>query len=284
MATSISPLAAVDPRAEIGEDVSIGPFCVIGPHVRIGNQCRLDSNVVVTGHTTIGSDNRFFPHCVIGGEPQDYSYSGSATRLEIGEGNVFREGVTVNRAAEKEDHVTRIGNHNLLMANSHVAHNCRLHDHIVLVNGVLLGGHVHVHDYAIVSGNSVVHHFATLGTVSFVGGGCRVPSDVPPYMLAAGSDDPCIPMVNLVGMQRRGISPETIAVIRSAHRLLYREHRKLEEVREVFAAQLGECRPIELVRLLDALERQNAGKHGRAGEARRDAPPADVPQEQRRAA
>lgn len=284
MATSISPLAAVDPRAEIGEDVSIGPFCVIGPHVRIGNQCRLDSNVVVTGHTTIGSDNRFFPHCVIGGEPQDYSYSGSATRLEIGDGNIFREGVTVNRAAEKEDHVTRIGNHNLLMANSHVAHNCRLHDHIVLVNGVLLGGHVHVHDYAIVSGNSVVHHFATLGTVSFVGGGCRVPSDVPPYMLAAGSDDPCIPMVNLVGMQRRGISPETIAVIRSAHRLLYREHRKLEEVREVFAAQLGECRPIELVRLLDALERQNAGKHGRAGEARRDAPPADMPQEQRRAA
>src|SRR5262249_33525040 len=140
--------------------------------------------------------------CVIGAEPQDYSYSGSATRLEIGLGNTFREGVTVNRGAEKEDHVTRIGNGNLLMANCHVAHNCWLHNQVVLVNGVLLGGHVHVHDGAIISGNAVVHHFATLGTLSFVSGGCRVPADVPPYMLAAGCDNPRIINVNLVGMQR----------------------------------------------------------------------------------
>src|SRR6516165_5816683 len=179
MTTSISPLAHVDRRAELGRDITIGPFCDIGPNVVLGDRCRLDSHVVLTGHTAIGADNRFFPHCVIGAEPQDYSYSGSPTRVEIGDANTFREGVTVNRGAEKEDHVTRIGNHNLLMANCHVAHNCHLHDHIVLVNGVLLGGHVHVHDWAIVSGNTVVHHFATLGTISFVGGGCRVPTDVP---------------------------------------------------------------------------------------------------------
>ena len=113
--------AHVDPQAELGDDVQIGPFCVIGPHVRIGDRCRLDSHVVVTGHTAIGADNRFFPHCVIGAEPQDYSYRGSPTRVEIGEANMFREGVTVNRGAEKEDHVTRIGNHNPLLANSHVA-------------------------------------------------------------------------------------------------------------------------------------------------------------------
>ncbi len=274
MARDISPLAHVDPGAEIGDDVHVGPFCVIGPHVRIGDRCRLESHVVVTGHTAIGADNRFFPHCVIGAEPQDYSYKGSPTRVEIGDGNTFREGVTVNRGAEKEDHVTRIGHHNLLMANCHVAHNCHIHNHVLLVNGVLLGGHVHMHDWATVSGNSVVHHFATLGTVSFVSGGCRVPTDVPPYMVAAGSDDPCIATVNLVGMQRRGISAETIAVIRQAHRLLYRQHRKLEEVREVFAAELGDCLPIELVRLLDFLERQQMGKNGRAGVARRDATPA----------
>ena len=271
MSAYISHLAQVDPQAIIGDDVHIGPFCIVGPHVQLGARSRLDSHVVLTGHTTIGADNRFFPNCVIGAEPQDYSYSGSPTRVEIGDSNTFREGVTVNRGAEKEDHVTRIGNQNLLMANCHVAHNCRLWDHIVLVNGVLLGGHVHVHDWAIVSGNTVVHHFATLGTISFVGGGCRVPTDVPPYMLAAGSDEPTITTINLVGMQRRGISAETIAVIRQAHKLIWRQHKKLEEVREVFAAELGECLPIELVRLLDFVEQQQAGKSGRAGESRRNA-------------
>lgn len=284
MPTLISPLAQVDSQAVLGSDVSVGPFCVIGPHVRIGDRCRLDSHVVLTGHSTIGADNRFFPNCVIGAEPQDYSYTGAPTCVEIGDGNTFREGVTVNRGAEKEDHVTRIGSHNLLMANCHVAHNCRLHDHVVLVNGVLLGGHVHVHDWAIISGNTVVHHFASLGTVSFVGGGGRVSSDVPPYMLAAGNDDPGIRNVNLVGMQRRGIPAETIAIIRQAHRLIYRQHKKLDEVREIFSAEIGECLPIELVRLLDFLERQQTGKNGRAGESRRNAPAADSQQEGRRAA
>lgn len=285
MATIISPLAHVDPQAELGEDVSVGPFCDVGPHVRIGAGSRLDSHVVLTGHTTIGAGNRFFPNCVIGAEPQDYSYAGSPTRVEIGDGNTFREGVTVNRAAEKEDHVTRIGNNNLLMANCHVAHNCWLHNHVVLVNGVLLGGHVHVHDWAIISGNTVVHHFATVGTIAFVGGGCRVPTDIPPYMLSSGSDDPTIATVNIVGMQRRGISQESIAVVRRAHKLIYRQHLKLAEVRATFAAELGENLPIELLRLLDFLERQQTGKSGRGGEARRNAPPpADGTEKGRQAA
>lgn len=286
MAEKISTLAEVDRRAELGPDVEIGPFCVVGPHVRLGAGCRLDSHVVITGHTEIGVHNRFFPHCVIGAEPQDYSYTGSATRLAIGDDNVFREGVTVNRGAEKEDHVTRIGHRNLLMANSHVAHNCQIHDGVVLVNGVLLGGHVHVHEGAIVSGNAVVHHFATLGSLSFVSGGCRVPNDIPPYMLAAGSDNPRIIAVNVVGMQRRGIGPEVIAVIRKAHRLLYRELKPLEQVRELFAADLNGCLPIELMRLLDFVARQQAGKQGRQGESRRDRPAeaSDEAHNQRRAA
>ncbi|MCY2963115.1 MAG: acyl-ACP--UDP-N-acetylglucosamine O-acyltransferase [Planctomycetota bacterium] len=272
MATTISRLAEVDPKAEIADDVFIGPFCLVGPDVKIGPNCRLDSHVALVGHTTIGSGNRFFPNCVIGAEPQDYSYSGAPTSVDIGDNNVFREGVTVHRGAEKEDGVTRIGNQNLLMANSHVAHNCHLHDQVVLVNGVLLGGHVHVHDYAIISGNAVVHHFATLGTLAFVSGGCRVPNDVPPYMLAAGSDDPRILAVNLVGMQRRGIAPSTIAAVRQAHKLIFREHKKLDEVRDLFVNDLGGSLPIELVRLLDFLERQKDGKQGRQGEARRFKP------------
>lgn len=286
MPHNISPLAQIDPRAQLGEDVSVGPFCLIGPDVILGDRCRLDSHVVVVGHTEIGQGNRFFSHCIIGGEPQDYSYAGSATRLVIGDENTFREGVTVNRGAEKEDHVTRIGSHNLLMANSHVAHNCHIDDHVVLVNGVLLGGHVHVHDGAIVSGNAVVHHFATLGTLAFVSGGCRVPFDIPPFMLSAGSDDPKIVSVNVVGMQRRGIAETTIAVIRHAHRLLYREHKRLEQVRETLSEELEGCLPIELIRLLDFCERQQAGKQGRQGEARRAKPPepADTAQKLRRAA
>ncbi|MSR57344.1 MAG: acyl-ACP--UDP-N-acetylglucosamine O-acyltransferase [Planctomycetaceae bacterium] len=286
MAVHISPLAQVDSRAELGHGVSIGPFCVVGPHVRLGDGCRLDSHVVMVGATDIGDNNRFFPHCVIGAEPQDYSYTGAPTRVEIGSDNTFREGVTVNRGAEKEDRVTRIGNRNLLMANCHVAHNCHVYDQVVLVNGVLLGGHVHVHDGAIVSGNAVVHHFATLGTLSFVSGGCRVPNDIAPYMLAAGSDNPRILSVNVVGMQRRGISAATIAVIRQAHRLLYREHKKLEEARQILSAERADCIPIELMRLLDFIERQQQGRQGRQGEARRNQPadPGAEIQERRRAA
>lgn len=286
MAVHISPLAQVDPRAELGHGVSVGPFCVVGPHVRLGDGCRLDSHVVMVGSTSIGENNRFFPHCVIGAEPQDYSYTGAPTRVEIGNDNTFREGVTVNRGAEKEDHVTRIGHRNLLMANCHVAHNCHVHDQVVLVNGVLLGGHVHVHDGAIISGNAVVHHFATLGTLSFVSGGCRVPNDIPPYMLAAGSDNPRILSVNVVGMQRRGISASTIGVIRQAHKLLFREHKPLEEARQLVSEELAGCLPIELMRLFDFVERQRQGKQGRQGEARRNQPvdPGAVSREARRAA
>jgi UDP-N-acetylglucosamine acyltransferase len=270
MPTIISPLAQVSPKAEIGDNVEIGPFCLVGPHVRIGEGTKLDSHVTIVGHTTIGCENRFFPNVVIGGEPQDKSYRESKTRTEIGDDNYFREGVTVNRGAEKEDHVTRIGNHNMLMANSHVAHNCHVYNDVILVNGVLLGGHVHAHDGAIVSGNSVVHHFSTLGTLSFVSGGCRVPNDVPPYMLAAGSDNPAIKTVNVVGMRRRGISESTIRIIKRAHRLIFREHKPLDAVHEFFHEQTEGVIPIELTTLLSFIERQHQGKMGRAREAMRD--------------
>lgn len=272
--TRISPLAHIDPNAQLGNDIEIGPFCVVGPDVTIGDGCVLKSNVVIDGHTTIGERNRFFPGAVIGAEPQDYCYQGGPTRVEIGDDNLFREGVTVNRGADKEDGVTRIGNRNFLMANAHVAHNCHVFNNTILTNGVLLGGHVHVHDYAIVSGNTAVHHFTTLGTGAFVGGMCRVVQDVPPYMLSASADNPEIVTINVVGMRRRGISETAISCVRRAFKLMYREHKKLEEIRSILLEETGGVMPFELVTLLNFVEWSAKGKSGRGREAIRNQPAA----------
>ncbi len=278
MTRTISSLSQIDSRALIGDDVEIGPFCVVGPHVTLGHGCKLDSHVAIVGHTTIGDRNRFFPGSVIGGEPQDIGYSGSDTRVEIGDENLFREGVTVNRGADKEDRITRIGHRNFLMANAHVAHNCHVFNNVILCNGSLLGGHVHVHDFAIVSGNSVVHHFATLGTGCFISGGCRAPQDIPPFMLAAGSDHPEIITVNVVGMRRRGISENAINLVRQAYKLIFREHIKLEEVRTRFIEQTEGVMPVELVTLLNFCEQSSKGKNGRARETFRAKPAASEEQ------
>lgn len=272
MSTQISSLSEIDPAAEIGQDVKIGPFCCVGPNAKIGDGTRLDSHVVVDGHTIIGAGNRFFPGCVIGGEPQDSSYSGAPTGVSIGDGNVFREGVTVNRGAEKEDHWTRIGNDNMLMSNAHVAHNCVVGNNVMLVNGVLLGGHVRVHDRAIISGNSGVHHFTTVGTMSFVGGCSRVTTDVPPYMMACGADAIRIRMVNIVGLQRGGVSSDSIKALRRAHRILFHRKTPLQQAKPMLLEEFGGVFPFEVLHLFQALELQRAGKNGRAGEAVRSQP------------
>jgi len=267
MTAQIHPLASVDPRAVIADDVQIGPFCVIGPDVQIGPGCVLDNHVTVTGHSTLGSYNRMFPYVAIGCEPQDVGYSGAPTRVEIGDRNVFREGVTIHRGAEKEDHVTRIDHRNTFMSNAHVGHNCHVYNDVLLVNGVLLGGHVHVYDGAIVSGNTVVHHFSSVGTLAFISGSSRVTVDMPPYMLAAGSDNLEIHMVNLVGMKRRGIPDRSIQLLKRAHRLLFRNYKPVELVKQLFEAELGGELPVELHNLFDFILAQNRGANGRGREA-----------------
>ncbi len=269
MAARISPLSDVHPAARLADDVVIGPFCVVGPEVELGPGCRLDSHVTLVGRTKVGANNRFFPKCVVGAEPQDVTYDGTPTSLVIGDGNVFREGVTVNRGSTKEDGCTRIGNDNLFLANCHVAHDCRIGDRVILVNGVLLGGHVHVHDGAIVSGNTVVHHFCTLGRLCFVSGGCRVPQDVPPFTLAVGSDRPKIAGVNVVGLQRHGMSHGTIAAIKFAYKLLFRRHKKVADARRILAERLDGVLLWEVEELFSFVERQQAGRSGRAREAGR---------------
>lgn len=274
MATYISPLAYIDPRAQLGEDVYIGPFCNIGPNVVLGAECRLESHVTMTGWTTVGERNRFWQNCVIGGEPQDKGYvEGAPTQVIIGNDNQFREGVTVNRGALKEDGVTRIDHRNLLMSNAHVAHNCHIYSDTILVNGVLLGGHVHVHDKAIISGNSAVHHFGSVGTLAFIGGCSKVVVDVPPYMIFDGNDDAGVRTLNLVGMQRAGISSSTITVIKRAYKLLIREHMKLDEVQSLMVAELNGVVPMELSVLFSFLDYQRQGKSGRGREVVRGQTP-----------
>ena len=270
MPTTISPLAHVDPQAAIGVDVTIGPFCLIGPDVVIGDGTRLDSHVTMTGNTVVGRRNRFWPNAVIGAEPQDKSYVDGRTGVVIGDDNQFREGVTVNRGAEKEDGITRIGDRNLLMSNAHVAHNCRVFNDTILVNGVLLGGHVHVQDRAIISGNSAVHHFTTVGRLAFVGGCSKVVRDVPPFMLSNGNDKHEISTINLVGLQRAGIDKEGIAQVKQAYRVLFRENKRVADARSQFLSELnGELTP-ELAELFEFLEAQSRGRMGRAREVVRE--------------
>lgn len=268
MSVIIAHTAVVDPRAQIAEGVRIGHFCVIGPHVRIGAGTHLENHVTVIGNTTIGQHNHIFPNVVIGAEPQDLSYQGSPTQVLIGDGNVIREGVSINRATEKEDGCTSIGDHCYLMAYSHVAHDCRLSDRIVLANNVMLGGHVHIENDAILSGGVAVHHFASIGAYCFISGLSRVKQDVPPYMLAEGS--PARPRtVNIVGLKRNGFSSDEIRVITETFKLYYRQAIGIEETRRLMTS----CGPIQpsLLRLLDFLETQTTGKNGRARELRKAA-------------
>ena len=268
MTTIIAHTAVVDPRAELDEEVRIGHHCVIGPHVKIGRGTRLENNVTLVGHTSIGRDNHFFPGCVIGAEPQDLSYQGTPTQVIIGDRNIFRESVTVNRATEKEDGVTRMGSDCYLMACSHVAHDCIVEDRVIMANNVMLGGHVHVHHDATISGGVAVHHFASIGCYSFISGLSRVLQDVPPYMLAEGF--PARPRcVNVVALKRKNFSSAAIKAISEAHKLLYRSKVGLKHAREILAGN-GILVP-ELETLFEFIDESQLGRHGRGRDRRKAA-------------
>lgn len=268
MTKRIGERAVVDPRANIAEDVEIGPFCVVGPNVSIGRGTRLGNNVTLTGNVTIGCYNQLHPGVVIGGAPQDLNYQDANTSVVIGDHNIFREAVTVNRASEKERQVTSIGNHCYFMACSHVAHDCRIADRVVMANCVLLGGHVHVEHHATIAGASAVHQFASIGAYAFVTGMSRVIHDVPPYMLLDGQ--PARPRcVNVVALKRNDFSSAEIRALAEAHRLLYRARVGLDHTREILRNN-GNLIPC-VNHLLSSLEIQSEGRHGRGRDRRRAA-------------
>ncbi|ADV61342.1 acyl-(acyl-carrier-protein)--UDP-N-acetylglucosa mineO-acyltransferase [Isosphaera pallida ATCC 43644] len=272
MATLIADTASVDPRAVLGDGVEIGPYCVIGPQVEIGPGTRLIAHVCVPGPAVLGARNVVHPFSVLGGDPQDISYRGEPTRLVIGDDNVIREHVTINRGTAKDQGLTAIGHRNLLMAGVHVAHDCQLGDDIVLANGTLLGGHVHIEDQVGLSGGVAVHHYVTIGRLAFIGGHSRIIHDVPPYMLVDGNPSR-VRCINIVGLRRHGLAESTIDALHEAHRLIFRGKMTIDQAAAVLESQVQPDRPIpdEVTRLLEFLRRQQSGRHGRGRELARGA-------------
>ncbi len=225
---SIHPTAVIHPRARLAESVRIGAYAVIGEHVTIGRDTDIASHVLIEGWTTIGQRNRIFSFSSIGTPPQDIGYKNEETELVIGDDNVIRECATIHRATTKEDRRTEIGNSNFLMAYSHVAHDCKLGDHIIMANSVALGGHISIGDYAILGGITGVHQFVRIGAYAMVGGQSAITQDVPPYVIAAGNRAQLYGL-NLVGLQRRGFDDTAIASLKKAYKILFRSGLTQEE-------------------------------------------------------
>jgi UDP-N-acetylglucosamine acyltransferase len=241
----IDARAVVSPQAELAPDVHVGAFSMIGPGVTIGPGTWVGPHAVINGPTVIGAENKIYQFTSIGDAPQDKKYRGEPTRLHIGDRNVFREFVTVNRGTTHDKGVTTIGSDNLLLAYSHVGHDCQLGDKIVMSNGTQLGGHVELGDWVIMGGLSAVHQFAKVGAHCFIANNCAVTRDVPPYIMAIGQ--PAVPhSVNSEGLKRRGFTPDQIRNIRRAYRLLYRSGlglaAALEELEKLTAEQ-AELKP-----------------------------------------
>ncbi len=266
MSATIAPTAIVDPRAQVGNNVQIGHFSVIGPGAKIGDGTRIDEHVVINGITSIGEDNHVFPGCVLGAHPQDTSYTDAPTCVEIGDGNIFREHCTVNRATEKEDGITLVGNNNYFMAGTHIAHDCKVGDRIVIANNGMLGGHVRVGNDVTLAGGVGVSHFASIGQLSFVSAMSRVLHDVPPFMIVDGQ--PTKPRaVNTIGLKRHDYSTEDIKALTTAFKMLYRSLIGVDVAREQLFNS-GPIRPV-LSHLFQCLEHSSGGRHGRGQDRRK---------------
>lgn len=237
----IHPTAIIDPGAVLGAGVQVGAYAIVGDGVTIGDGTTVGPHAVVRGPTTIGRDNRIFGFAVLGEDPQDKKYAGEPTRLQIGDGNTFREFCTVHRGTIQDEGLTRIGDNNWVMAYVHIAHDCRVGNEVIFSNNATLAGHVQVADYVVCSGFSAVHQFCRLGAHSFLGGFAAVTRDVPPYVMVAGQ--PLAPHgINGEGLKRRGFTAEQLRNLKEAYRILYREGLQLADARTRLAA-LADTQP-----------------------------------------
>jgi UDP-N-acetylglucosamine acyltransferase len=227
---SIHPLAIVSPTAQIGPDVKIGPFCVVEDDVQIGAECILESRAVIKSGTTLGPRNRVFEGAVVGGLPQHIHIPERPGRVLIGSDNVIRENVTIHRALD-EQHITSIGDHCLLMVNSHIAHDCRIGNNVILTNNVMIAGHVNVGDRVFMSGASGIHQFCNIGTLAMVGGQAHLVQDVPPYVTVDGLSSLVVGL-NVVGLRRAGYDQAKIQQLKAAYRLIYRSGLMWKEILE----------------------------------------------------
>jgi len=227
----IHPTAVISPDAKLAEDVEVGPYAVINGDVNIGKNTIIGPHAVIDEHTDIGESCRIFQFCSIGAPPQDLKYNGEPTRTIIGNHNQIREFVTIHRSTIHDIGVTILGDHNLIMAYCHIAHNCKLGNHVIMSNVASLAGHIHVEDYAIISGLTGIHQFTRIGAHSYVGGASAVTKDVPPYTLAQGNHAKLFGL-NVVGLQRRNFPEATIKAIKDAYRIIFRSDLLLEAALE----------------------------------------------------
>lgn len=246
--------AIIEQGAKLAKDVKIGPYAVIGRHVEIGEGTTVGAHAVITGHTRIGRNNRIFQFVSLGEVPQDKKYAGEPTRLEIGDHNTIREFCTFNIGTAQDAGVTRVGSHNWVMAYVHIAHDCIVGDHTVMANNTTLAGHVEIGDHAILGGLTAVHQFCKIGAHVITGGGTIVYKDIPPYVTAAGQ--PAKPHgINSEGLKRRGFTPEQLATLKRAYKILYRDGLTLQEALQ----QLDAMKAPEVDLLTDFLRRAERG-------------------------
>lgn len=253
---SIHPTAIISPDATIHPSCKIGPYCTVGNDVEIGEGCELVSHVVVEGPTKIGARNRFFPFSSIGLAPQDISYKGEPTQLEIGDDNVIREYVTINRGTAKGGGVTRVGSHCLVMAYTHVAHDCVIGNHVIMANAATLGGHVIVEEWATVGALCPVHHYVRIGAHAFIGGGTTITRDVLPFSKTAAERGTHAYGLNAVGLERRGFSKERIRKIHHAYKVLLASKLNTSQALEKLKAEADRGEDVEmLIRFVETSER-----------------------------
>ncbi len=247
MSARIHPTAIVDPGATLGDGVVVGPYAVIEAGVELGDGCHVGPFCRLSGPTVIGPRNRFESHCSVGAPPQDLKYGGEPTRLEIGEGNVFREFVTLHRGTPGGGGVTRIGSHGLFMAYAHVAHDCRVGDHVIFANAATLAGHVEVADHATIGAFSAVHQFCRVGPYAFLGGFTVATKDCLPFMRTVGSRPARCFGPNTIGLERKGFDEERRRALRRAWRYLHDRKLATSEALGRIAAELGDQPDVRLL-------------------------------------
>jgi len=252
----IHPTAIVGRGARLAAGVSVGAYSIIGEQVEVGADSWIGPHVVIDGRARIGRGNRIWQFVSIGAPPQDKKYAGEDTAVEIGDGNTIREYVTVNRGTALDAGVTRVGDHNWIMAYVHFAHDCQIGSHTIFANACELAGHVHVGDWAVLGATTLVHQFVHIGAHSFTGMGTYLDRDLPPFVKAAGNMAKPYG-VNSEGLRRRGFSEDTIGALKRAYRTLYRKGQSLEEARHALAAQAADCPEVRM--LVAFLERSRRG-------------------------
>ncbi len=252
----VHPTAILAPTAKVHPSCKIGPYCTVGANVELGENCELISHVAVEGPTKIGNGNRFFPFSSIGLAPQDLSYNGEPTRLEIRDNNVIREFVTINRGTAKGGGITRIGSYCLIMAYTHIAHDCVIGDHVIMANAATLGGHVIVEDWATVGALCPVHHFVRIGAHSFIGGGTTITRDVLPFSKTAAERGTHAYGLNAVGLERRGFSKERIRKIHHAYKLLLASKLNTSQALEKLKSEAERGEDVDmLIKFVEASQR-----------------------------